>query len=229
MNNERKKYISVSTEPVPLSNVLVYSKEVMEAGADLIHCDIMDGIAVEKITYDDNMVKRIKKINKKFPIDVHLMIDNTLGNLSDFIRCRPWGITIQYDYFEYEKHLIKALRKIKKARIKAGVAISPNIPVSYIVPYLKYIDIILIMGVVPGLGGQEMIAETILKVKEASRIRDRLKKSLIVSFDGGVNFENAQEIFEAGANIIVSGSTVYNCFSKKYAIASLKAGEPIVK
>ena len=229
MSDERKKYVSVSTEPAERSDVLNYAKELMESGADLIHCDIMDGIAVDKITYDSNILKRMKKLNKKIPLDVHLMIDDTLGNVGNYIKCRPWGITVQYDYFEYEKHLIKTLKKIKHARIKAGIAISPNVPVSYIVPYLKYIDIILVMGVVPGLGGQEMIKDTLLKVKEASRIRDRLKSSLVISFDGGVNFQNAQEVFDAGANIVVSGSAVYNCFSRKYAIASLKTGEPLVK
>lgn len=229
MNKERKKYVSASTEPVNITEVPAYAKELLEAGADLLHCDIMDGIAVEKTTYDYNMVKRLKKTFKKFPLDVHLMIDDTMGDIRRYIRNRPWGITVQYDYFDYEKHLVKTLKKIKRGRVRAGVAVSPNVPLSYIVPYLKYIDIILIMGVVPGRGGQKIIKDTLLKVREASRIRDTLKKSLIVSFDGGVTFENAQEIYDAGADIVVSGSLIYNCFSRKHAIQSLKLGEPIIK
>lgn len=226
---KRKRYVSVSTEPVEIKDVPAYANEMINSGADLLHCDIMDGVAVKKTTYDYMMLMKLKKLYKKFPLDVHLMIDDTVGEIKNYIKCRPWGITVQYDYFDYEKHLIKCLKKIKRAKIKAGIAISPSVPISYIVPYLKYLDIILVMGVVPGMGGQKLIDETILKVKEASSLRDRLKKSMIVSFDGGVNFENAEKIFEAGADMVVSGSVVYNCFSRKYAIECLKSGEPIVK
>ena len=226
---ERKRYVSASTEPVELKDVPAYANDMINSGADLLHCDVMDGVAVKKSTYDYAMVRKLKKLYKKFPLDVHLMIDDTVGEIKNYIKCRPWGITVQYDYFDYEKHLIKCLKRIKRARIKAGIAISPSVPVSYIVPYLKYLDIILIMGVVPGMGGQKLIEETILKVKEASSLRDRLKKSLIVSFDGGVNLENAEKIYNAGADMVVSGSAIYNCFSHKYAIESLKSGEPIVK
>lgn len=225
----RKRYVSASTEPIELKDVPTYANEMINCGADLLHCDVMDGVAVKKITYDYAMVRKLKNLYKKFPLDVHLMIDDTIGEIRNYIKCRPWGITVQYDYFDYEKHLIKCLKKIKRARIKAGIAISPSVPVSYIAPYLKYLDIILIMGVVPGRGGQTLIEETILKVKEASAIRDRLKKSLIVSFDGGVNLENAEKIYNAGADIVVSGSAINNCFSHKYAIESIKSGEPIVK
>ncbi|MGN1227092.1 MAG: ribulose-phosphate 3-epimerase [Christensenellales bacterium] len=229
MNNERKRYVSVSTEPVKIADVPAYAKEIIESGADLLHCDIMDGVAVKQITYDHNMVKRLKKNNKKFPLDVHLMIDDTVGEVGNYIKCRPWGITVQYDYFDYEKHLIKTLKRIKRAKIKVGIAISPSVSVSYIVPYLKYLDIILIMGVMPGLGGQKLMKETLLKVKEASELRDRLKKNLIVSFDGGVTFENVEEIYNAGADMVVSGSLVHNCFSRKHAIESLRNGEPLIK
>lgn len=225
----RKKYVSVSTEPVEIKDVPAYANEIIKCGADLLHCDIMDGVAVEKVTYDDDMVRKLKKLNKKFPLDVHLMIDDTVGEIKRYIKCKPWGITVQYDYFDYEKHLIKCLKKIKRARIKAGIAVSPSVPISYIVPYLKYIDIILVMGVIPGKGGQKVLEDTILKVKEASSLRNRFKKSLIISFDGGITFENAQRIYEAGADIVVSGSLVHDCFSKKYAIECLKTGEPIVK
>lgn len=225
----RKKYVSVSTEPAEVKDVVAYCGEIIEAGADLLHCDIMDGVAVEKVTYNATMLKKIKKTYKKFPLDVHLMIDDTFGEILQYIRCHPWGITIQYDYFTSERQLVRTLKRIRRSRIKAGVALSPTIPISYIVPYLKYIDIILIMGVVPGLGGQEMIKDTLIKVKEACQLRDKFRKDMIVSFDGGVTYENAQEIFDAGADMVVSGSLVYNCFSRKHAIESLKLGEPIVK
>lgn len=226
---EKLRLISPSTEPVDKENVVEYAQELLGAGADMLHCDVMDGIAVQKQTYNEKMIFMIRRKVPKLKLDVHLMTSGGSSTVRRYVRAKPFAITIQYDYFEYEKDLINALKMISEAKIKCGISLSPNVPLSFVVPYLKYLDLILVMGVVPGAGGQPMIKSTISKLKEVKHLKDTLKKNLLISFDGGVNFKNANELFEAGADVLVSGSAVFNSFDRAYAIRSLKAeGEPIV-
>ena len=226
---EKLKLISPSTEPVEKDDVIDYAQELLNAGADLLHCDVMDGVAVKKITYNEKMIFMLKRKVPNLKLDVHLMTSGGSGIVRRFVRAKPFSITVQYDYFDFEKDLVKSLKMINEAKIKCGVSLSPNVPLSFITPYLKYIDLILVMGVVPGVGGRKLIPSTLSKLREVKHLKDTLKKDLIISFDGGVNFKNANEIFEAGADILVSGNAIYNSFDKAYAIRALKAdGEPIV-
>jgi len=226
---EKIRLVAPSTEPVEKSQVIEYVGELIDAGADMIHCDVMDGVAVKKQTYNEKMIYMIRRKYRKVKLDVHLMTEGGSSTVRRFVKAKPYAITVQYDYFDSEKDLVKALSMIKDAKIKCGISLSPNVPISFITPYLKYLDIILIMGVVPGAGGQKMIPSTLLKVKEAKHIKDILKKSLTISFDGGVNLKNAKEIYDLGADMVVSGSAIYNSFDKAYAIKCFKAGEePIV-
>ena len=225
----RARYVSASTEPVGKDYVLDYVQDLVDAGTDFIHCDVMDGLAVEKETYDEKLIGIMKRKFPKARLDVHLMTEGGSESVKKFVKYKPYAITVQYDFFETEKDLIKALKMIKSHKIKAGISLSPNVPLSYLAPYISYIDIVLIMGVKPGLGGQTLIPETILKVKEANNLKRTLKNGLIISFDGGVNFKNASKIFEAGADVVVSGNAIYNSFDREYAIQALKSvGEPIV-
>lgn len=224
-----KKIVSVSSEPAENSKVIEYAGELIKAGADMYHCDVMDGVAVRKVTYDYRMVKILRLKYPDFPLDVHLMTRDTISSISKYAKLKPYSISVQYEYFNYEKELIRCLKTIKRKKVKAGIAIAPQTPISYIMPYFKYIDMILIMSVIPGAGGQKFIPETLNKIREAKDLKNRFKKDMLISVDGGINFENAETVFETGADIIVSGSTVYNCFSRKYAIDSLRTSEPIVK
>ena len=226
---EKLKLIAPSTEPVEKDGVIDYAQDLLNAGADLLHCDVMDGVAVKKVTYNEKMIFMLKRKVPNLKLDVHLMTAGGSGIVRRFVRAKPFAITVQYDYFEYEKDLLKALKMISEAKIKCGISLSPNVPLSFVTPYLKYIDIILVMGVVPGVGGQKLIPSTLSKLKQVKHLKDTLKKDLIISFDGGVNFKNANEIFEIGADVLVSGSAIYNSFDRAYAIRALKAeGEPIV-
>ncbi len=224
-----KKYVSASTEPVDRGDVVDYVQELLSAGADFIHCDVMDGVAVPKQTYSEKMIALLRRKYPKARLDVHLMTSGGSRTVKKYIRPKPYAITVQYEFFDNEKDLTKALKAISSAGIKCGLSISPNVPFSYIAPYLRYLDIILIMGVKPGIGGQKLIESTLAKVKEAKHIKNTLKKSLTISFDGGVNLQNASKVFEAGADMVISGSAIYNSFDKAYAIQALKGdGEPIV-
>lgn len=226
---EKLRLISPSTEPVEKDNVIDYAQDLFNAGADLLHCDVMDGVAVKKVTYNEKMIFMLKRKVPNLKLDVHLMTSGGSGIVRRFVRARPFAITIQYDYFQFEKDLVKALKMISEAKIKCGISLSPSVPLSFVTPYLKYLDLILVMGVVPGAGGQKLIKSTVSKLKEVKRLKETLKKDLLISFDGGVNFKNANELFEAGADILVSGSAVYNSFDRAYAIRALKSdGEPIV-
>ena len=179
----RIRLVSPSTEPVDKTELLSYVQELSNAGADFIHCDIMDGIAVEKVTYNE---KTLMLIRKKFPnlrLDVHLMTAGGSKTVKKYIHSKPFAITVQYDYFSSEKDLVRALKAISKTKkIKCGISVSLNVPISYITPYLKYIDLVLIMGVQPGKGGQKMNKDAITKVREARHIKETLKNSLMISF-----------------------------------------------
>lgn len=223
----RVKLVSPSTEPVDASELLDYATELINAGADFLHCDIMDGVAVTKRTYDAKALLPVRNGLPTFKLDVHLMVDDNEEFVKRFLRLRPYAITVQYDFFEYEKELLNCLKMIKRTKTKAGISISPKTPIAYITPFLKYIDLVLVMGVKPGLGGQELIPETLAKVRELKHIKNVLKKDLLISFDGGVTLKNAQKIYDAGADILVSGNAIYNSFDRAYAIDSLKNGEPL--
>ena len=224
-----KKYVSASTEPVEKAEVVDYVQELLSAGADFIHCDVMDGFAVPKETYNEKMISLLRHRYPKARLDVHLMTYGGSRTVKKYVRAKPYSITVQYEFFENEKDLTKALKAIHSAKIKCGLSLSPNVPFSYIAPYLRFLDIVLIMGVKPGLGGQKLIESTLSKVKEAKHIKDTLKKSLTISFDGGVDLHNASKVFESGADVVISGSAIYNSFDKEYAINALKGdGEPIV-
>lgn len=223
------KYVAASTEPVDKADVVDYVEEMINCGADFIHCDVMDGIAVPKETYNEKVVGLLRRKFPKAKLDVHLMTAGGSETVKKYIRFKPYAITVQYDYFDTEKDLTKALREIKAAGIKAGLSFSPNVPLAYIAPYLSFIDLVLIMGVRPGLGGQQLIPATLTKVKEVKALKEAIKRSLIISFDGGVNMQNASDIFNSGADMVVSGSAIYNAFDREYAIKALKSdGVPLV-
>jgi len=229
MTDISKRLISVSTEPVPVEEMIEYFKELEFAGADMLHCDIMDGIVVEKATYNEQLLGDIKA-NTDLALDVHLMINEPYKLYKKYLKLRPQMITVQYEHFLYERQLRKVLKKIRRKRVKAGLSLSPNIPVSYILPFIPYVDMVLVMGVNIGSSGQTMHKGTIEKVKQVSMIRDKFRKDMLVGVDGGVNYDNVNALYEAGANLIVSGSLLYKSFSKKYAVDNLREpGKVIVK
>ena len=170
---------------------------------DYIHIDVMDGHFVPNLTIGPDVVKSLRKYTKKV-FDVHLMIDPVQEFIPQFIEAGADIITIHH---EISEEVIESLELIKKNKKKVGISIKPLTPAKVIHKYLEIIDLVLIMTVEPGFGGQQLIKSQIEKIKEIRKIIGN--RNIDIEVDGGVNLKNAKELKKAGANILVSGSTIF--------------------
>ncbi len=182
-----------------------------KAGADLIHVDVMDGHFVPNITIGPLVVKAVKKI-AKLPLDVHLMIENPDDYVKEFAESGSDMITV---HAEATVHLHRTIQNIRECGVKAGVSVNPATPLSLIEIVLPYVDMVLIMSVNPGFGGQKFIPEALPKIKQLKKMIDERKLKVEIEVDGGVNTDNVADVVSAGADIVVMGSAFYN--SKDYA------------
>ena len=177
-----------------------------KAGADWIHVDVMDGHFVPNITIGPLVVKAVKKI-AKVPLDVHLMIENPDLYVKEFADCGSDIITI---HEEATVHLHRSIQNIKECGVKAGVSINPATPVANIELVLPYVDLVLIMSVNPGFGGQSFIPEALQKIKDLKKLIVDRNLNVEIEVDGGVKTDNVAEVVKAGADIVVMGSAFYN-------------------
>jgi ribulose-phosphate 3-epimerase len=182
-----------------------------KAGADLVHVDVMDGHFVPNITIGPLVVKAVKKV-ASIPLDVHLMISAPDKYVRDFADSGADIITVHQ---EACIHLHRTVQNIKECGVKAAVSVNPATPVSSIEIVLPYVDMVLIMSVNPGFGGQKFIPEALAKIKQLKDIISRNNYRAEIEVDGGVNIDNVAEVVKAGADIVVMGSAFYN--SKNYA------------
>ena len=193
-----------------------------KAGADLIHIDVMDGHFVPNITIGPEVISKLRKYTS-LPFDVHLMISPVHKFIKNFAEAGADIITI---HPEATDNLENSIKKIKSLNKKAGVSLNPETPVSKVLPVLNLIDLVLIMSVNPGFGGQKFMEETLEKVKILRKEIDTLKLKTQIEIDGGINFENAIMAKEAGVDILVSGTTIFkeNGGDLKKNIQLLKTG-----
>jgi ribulose-phosphate 3-epimerase len=186
---------------------------VEKAGADYIHIDVMDGHFVPNITIGPLIVEAIRPVTK-LPLDVHLMIENPDQYIENFAKAGADYITV---HVEACRHLHRTIHHIKSFGIKAGVVLNPATPVESIQHILADIDMVLLMSVNPGFGGQSFIPEVLPKIRKVKEMADSIEKELEIEIDGGVNSETAKQCMEAGANVLVAGSAIYN--QEDYAAA----------
>jgi len=191
---------------------------IEKGGADYIHIDVMDGQFVPNITIGPVVIKNIKSFSK-LPLDVHLMIVEPENFIEDFRKAGADIITVHY---EASDHLDRLINEIKSTGAKAGVSINPATPVENLFPVLGMVDVVLIMSVNPGFGGQKFIKYTLDKVKTLKAEIERQGLDTVIEIDGGVTLENASSIVEAGVDILVAGSTVFNSKNIPETIAQLK-------
>lgn len=177
-----------------------------EAGAQYVHIDVMDGKFVPSISYGMPVIKSIRECTDKM-FDVHLMIEDPDRYIDEFVKVGADIITV---HAEACVHLDRTIDSIKEKGVLAGVAINPATPVSQILPILHKLDMVLIMSVNPGFGGQKMIPYTIEKVRELKKIVNEKGYKVDIEVDGGITLENVEQFLDAGANIIVAGSSVFN-------------------
>jgi ribulose-phosphate 3-epimerase len=174
-------------------------------GADWIHCDIMDGHFVPNITFGPFMVEAVKRVTK-LPLNVHLMIENPHKYIQDFIKAGANSILIHH---EEVVHLNDILNGIKKLGAKAGVVINPSTPVNLLKDVIEYADLVLIMSVNPGFGGQSFIKNSLRKIKEAVKLREEMKADFLIEVDGGIDLSNTEDILKAGCDVFIIGSSIF--------------------
>jgi ribulose-phosphate 3-epimerase len=185
-------------------------KDVEKAGADLIHIDIMDGHFVPNITIGPLFVEAIKKTASK-PLDVHLMIKNPGKFVEDFIAKGADIVTI---HAEADKHLFRTLDLIKSSGKKAGVALNPSTPLAFLDHVIHIVDLIVIMTVNPGFGGQAYIPSMEEKIRNTRKMIEKTDRKIDLEVDGGVKADNVKKVVQAGANVIVMGTEIFH--SKDY-------------
>ena len=187
-------------------------------GADWIHCDIMDGHFVPNITFGPVAVKAVRKLTK-LPVDVHLMIENPDKYLEDFAKAGADYISV---HVEEVVHLNRTINRIKELGCKAGVVINPATPVESVKDVAEYIDLLLIMTVNPGFGGQKFIPNSIRRIKEAVDLRSERHASFLIEIDGGVNIDTIKKAHSAGVDVFVAGSAIFHSENISGATAELK-------
>ncbi len=180
-------------------------KRLEEAGADMIHVDVMDGHFVPNLTIGPPVIKSLRKYTNLI-FDVHLMISPVHKYIKDFADAGANIITIHPEATENLKESINLIRSLNK---KVGVSLNPESKIDLIKDILKDIDLVLIMSVHPGFGGQKFIPDVINKIKDLKSIKEKNNLNFDIEVDGGINFENSKSVISAGANILVSGTTIF--------------------
>lgn len=212
------KILAPSILSADFTNLSQQIRLVEMAGADWIHCDIMDGHFVPNITFGPFIVEAVNRITN-LPIDVHLMIEKPELYIKDFIDAGADYITL---HFEEVIHLNRAINHIKELGAKAGVAINPTTPVISVKDIAEYIDLLLIMTVNPGFGGQSFIPNSIRRIHEAVELREKYKCKFLIEVDGGINNQNIRSVSDSGADVFVAGASIFKAENISAATTELK-------
>ena len=195
-------------------------KSLEQSGADVVHCDVMDGVFVNNITFGSKMVEDLRKCTT-LPLDCHLMIVHPEKYVERFAKAGADIITVHWE--ACQDNLKEVLALIKSTGVKCGAVINPDTPVEKIKDVIEFCDMVLVMSVFPGFGGQTFIPSALDKLREIRKIIDESGKQIDMEIDGGVTSENVAEIKAAGANVIVAGSAVFKAEDRAKMIADLKA------
>ncbi len=211
--------ISPSVLSCDFANIQRDVEMINNSQADWFHVDVMDGVFVPNISFGFPVIEAIKKHALK-PLDVHLMIENPDQYILDFKKAGADILTVHY---ESCVHLHRTIQRIKEAGMKAGVALNPHTSVTLLEDLIEDLDLVLIMSVNPGYGGQKFIKNSISKVTQVKEMIQRKGSKALIEVDGGVNGETAIDLLKAGADVLVAGSYVFNSTNPSQTISELKA------
>ena len=201
----KKIQISPSILSADFSNLEKDIKKLETGGADMIHVDVMDGHFVPNITIGPPVIKALRS-KTSLPFDVHLMIDPVHKYIKDFANAGADIITI---HPEATPNLQESIDEIKSFKKKVGISLNPDTKIDIVEDYLDKVDLILIMSVYPGFGGQKFISDVLEKIKSLKNLKDKKKLNFDIEVDGGINFSNFKSVIDAGANVLVSGTTIF--------------------
>ncbi len=211
--------VSPSILASDFANMAAGVKDVEAWGGDMVHCDVMDGVYVKNLTFGMPMIKALRK-ETKLPLDVHLMIIEPERYIEQFIDC---GADIVTFHPEASKDAEHALKIIRGKGVKSGIVFNPDVDIDKYKHLFKHCDMILVMSVFAGLGGQKFIPQSLDRIKKVKSILEEMKLDIPIEVDGGINEENAKAVKEAGASILVAGSSVFNSPNPAKTIEILKA------
>lgn len=211
--------VSPSVLSCDFANIQRDVEMINASSADWFHIDVMDGVFVPNISFGFPVVSAIKKHAKK-PLDVHLMIENPDFYIEQFVKAGADIITVHY---EACTHLHRTIQLIKSFGVKAGVALNPHTTIDQLEYILEDLDLVLVMSVNPGFGGQKFIPNAVLKVEQVKNLIHRKGSHALVEVDGGVNLNTGKDLVEAGADVLVAGSFVFGSDNPQKTIADLKA------
>ena len=214
----KMKKIAPSILSADFSRLADEVRAVEKAGADVIHVDVMDGHFVPNITIGPLVVQGLKKLTS-LPLDVHLMIENPERYIEAFVQAGGDWITI---HAEVCPHLKRMIKKIRQLNVRPGIVLKPATPLKTLFPVLDDIDLVLIMSVNPGFGGQSFIPATLKKIERLRRIIDQNNHSLEIEVDGGVKIENIREVSRAGGDIFVVGTGIFKTENYEETIKKLR-------
>jgi ribulose-phosphate 3-epimerase len=202
------------------SNLVAEVRKVEDAGADWIHCDIMDGHFVDNISFGPMVVEVVRK-QTKLPLDVHLMIEHADHYVPRFIKAGATSITVHVE--SESKHDVgKTLQQIRDAGCRVGLTLNPATPFDLLEPHLDKIDMLLVMTVHPGFGGQSFRPEQMEKVKRAAEWNKTRERKIDIEVDGGINAETARVSIQSGANVLVAGTSIFRAPDYAKAIRDLR-------
>lgn len=213
--------IAPSTDVAPIGEEMISYVKKLNNLADYIHCDVMCDNFVGKNTINEKDVQDIFA-STLLPLDVHLMVNEPKNIVEKYIKAGAFIVTVHYEAFKNKNNLIATLKKIRKNGALSGISINPNTEVMEIMPYLAYCDLVLVMSVNPGKSGQRFKESANLKVKKLKQIRDDYGANYLIEVDGGIVPEVSKKLKTNGADIVVSGSYIYNSDSYANAIDQLK-------